>query len=200
MRIIKKKITNEEIAEMPVRSFEGTIIVVDDENKAEDQLNELLGLKLLGFDTETRPSFKKGERHQVALLQLSTHDKAFLLRVDKIGIPNCIQKILQDENVKKAGVAVHDDIKALQTVNDFIPAGFVELQTYVDEFGIEDKGLKKLSCSILGFRISKSARLSNWENDEYTEEQKQYAATDAWVSFEIYKLLSGENGEFKIVD
>jgi ribonuclease D len=200
MQIIKKKIPNEDILNMPVKSFEGEIIVIDNEKDAETQLNWLSNVKLLGFDTETRPSFKKGERHQVALLQLATHEKAFLLRLDKIGIPDIIYKILENENVKKAGVAVHDDIKALQTVKEFTPKGFVELQNYVEEFGIEDKGLKKLSCSILGFRISKSARLSNWENDEYTEEQKQYAATDAWVSYEIYQLLSGLNGDFKIID
>lgn len=200
MQIIKKKIPNEDILNMPVKSFEGEIIVIDNEKDVETQLNWLSNVKLLGFDTETRPSFKKGERHQVALLQLATHEKAFLLRLDKIGIPDIIYKILENENVKKAGVAVHDDIKALQTVKEFTPNGFVELQNYVEEFGIEDKGLKKLSCSILGFRISKSARLSNWENDEYTEEQKQYAATDAWVSYEIYQLLSGLNGNFKIID
>jgi len=200
MQLIKKKIPNEDILNMPIKSFEGKIIVVDNEKDAETQLSWLSTVNLLGFDTETRPSFKKGERHQVALLQLATHEKAFLLRLDKIGIPDIVYKILENENVKKAGVAVHDDIKALQTVKEFNPKGFVELQNYVEEFGIEDKGLKKLSCSILGFRISKSARLSNWENDEYTEEQKQYAATDAWVSYEIYQLLSGLNGNFKIID
>jgi ribonuclease D len=200
MELIKRKISNDDILNMPVKTFDGEIIIVDNEKTSDNIFKSLEDTDIIGFDTETRPSFKKGERHQVALLQLATHEKTFLIRVDKIGIPDTVLKILENENIKKSGVAIHDDIKALQAVRDFKPAGFIELQSFVESFDIQDKGLKKLSCSILGFRISKSARLSNWENDEYTQEQKQYAATDAWVSFLIYRKLISLNGDFKIID
>lgn len=193
-----KQVPNEVIAELPTKTFHGEITIVDNDNTLADAINYLNNKPLLGFDTETRPSFKKGDRHQVALLQLSTNEKAFLFRLDKIGLPQNLIDILANGNITKTGVAIHDDIKALQSHTDFKPEGFIELQTYVSEFGIEDKGLKKLTCNILGFRISKKDRLSNWEDENYTDSQKEYAATDAWVSFEIYTVLSNHKGNVEL--
>jgi len=195
-----KKVPKEVIVELPVKAFEGEIIIVEDDSQIESIVNYLNNFKIIGFDTETRPSFKKGERHQVALLQLATDEKAFLFRLDKIGLHSDIIKILTNPDIVKTGVAIHDDLKALKSHTDFTPESFVELQTFVNDFGIDDNGLKKLTCNLLGFRISKKARLSNWEVDEYTEEQKKYAATDAWVSYEIYKLLSNINDNYEIVE
>lgn len=194
-----KKVPKEVILGLPVKSFEGEIQLVDDESKIDAAVNYLTGFKFIGFDTETRPAFKKGERHQVALLQLATDEKAFLFRLDKIGLPEDIIKILSNPDIIKTGVAVHDDIKALQSHTNFSAESFLELQTYVNDFGIDDNGLKKLTCNLLGFRISKKARLSNWEEDTYSNDQMKYAATDAWVSYEIYKLLSEINGNYEIV-
>ena len=195
-----KKIPKEVILELPFKSFEGEIKVIDNVSELSSIVSYLKSFKVLGFDTETRPAFKKGERHQVALLQLATDETAFLFRLNKIGLPTGIINILSDENITKTGVAIHDDIKALQRHINFTPAGFVELQTYVSKFGIVDNGLKKLTCNLLGFRISKKARLSNWEDEVYSDEQKKYAATDAWVSFEIYNILSGLNGDYQIIE
>jgi ribonuclease D len=194
-----KKVPKEVILELPVKSFAGEIQLIENDSQVKSAVEYLNGFKFIGFDTETRPSFKKGERHQVALLQLATNEKAFLFRLDKIGLPDDVKNILSNPDIIKTGVAVHDDIKALQSHTDFKAESFLELQTYVNDFGIEDNGLKKLTSNILGFRISKKARLSNWEDESYSDDQKSYAATDAWVSFEIYKLLSESEGKFEII-
>ena len=193
-----KKVPKEVILELPTKAFEGEIHVIDNADAVPEAVTYLNNHKLLGFDTETRPSFKKGERHQVALLQLATNEKAYLFRLNKIGLPQEIIDILSNGNIIKTGAAIHDDIKALQSHTDFKADGFVELQTYVKDFGIEDNGLKKLTCNILGFRISKKDRLSNWEDESYSDSQKQYAATDAWVSHEIYSILSNVDGDIEL--
>jgi ribonuclease D len=148
---------------------------------------------MIGFDTETKPSFKRGQVNSVALLQLSTGKKAFLFRINKIGLPDALKKILSDPEVMKVGVAIHDDIKGLQRISPFKPAGFIELQHEVKDYGISDFSLKKIAGIVLGIRISKSQRLSNWEADELTEAQQCYAATDAWISFQILHSLSARS-------
>ena len=194
-----KKISKEAILDLPVKSFEGEIYLIENKKDVHYAIEELKNQTIIGFDTETRPAFRKGEFHHVALLQLATDEKSFLFRLNKIGLSNELARILSDENIIKAGVAIRDDIKALQKINKFNPKSFIELQKYVDGFGIEDNGLKKITANVLGFRISKGARLTNWENNVLTTAQLKYAATDAWVSFEIYNMLSKLNGNYKII-
>ncbi len=185
------KISKEILDELPLRFFRGEIYVINNIEEAEKAVEFLKTTKILGFDTETKPVFKRGQHNDVSILQISTHDKAFIFQLNKIGLLDSIAELLEDENVVKTGVAIRDDIKALQKLNDFKPGGFVELQSFVNQYGIEDAGLKKLTGNILGFRISKKARLSNWNNENLSIEQQKYAATDAWVGFEIYaKLIS----------
>lgn len=186
---MNKSISKEELNELPVEAFNGEIIVVDFEHDVKKILPYLAKQKILGFDTETRPNFKKGEKHEVALLQLSTHKSAFLFRLNKMGLPKELVTILSDPEIIKVGVAINDDIKDLQRRSKFIPAGFVEIQEKVKDFEIENFGLKKLSGLLLGFRISKAQQTSNWEAERLTEAQIKYAATDAWVSLEIYNRL-----------
>ncbi len=188
------KIPKEILDELPVRSFEGEIYLIDNRKDLFTAVETLKNQTLLGFDTETRPVFKKGVYHKVSLLQLATEEKAYLFRLNEIGLPKELVNILSDKNIIKTGVAIKDDIKALQKLNKFIPGAFIELQKYVDEFGIEDNGLKKITGNVLGFRISKGARLTNWDNKVLTDTQLKYAATDAWVSYEIYSKLSKLNG------
>jgi ribonuclease D len=183
------KIPKEILNELPLVSFNGEITVIDNKEQACEVSKYLATRDILGFDTETKPSFKRGETNSVSLLQLSTGNKAFLFRLNKIGLPKCLSEILENENIIKSGVAIRDDIKTLQKLRAFKPGGFIELQSFVTQFGIEDAGLKKLTGSILGFRISKSERLSNWDLENYSEAQKRYAATDAWAGYEIYKKL-----------
>jgi ribonuclease D len=148
---------------------------------------------MLGFDTETRPTFKKGRKNSVSLIQLSSGDLAFLFRINRIGIPDELADLLSDPSVIKAGVAVHDDIKFLKGVRKFTPDGFIDLQNFVKDFGIQSSGLKKLAAIILGFRISKRQQVTNWEAEQLTEAQQIYAATDAWVCHQIYKKLINGN-------
>jgi len=164
-------------------------VLVDDLKTFHEVFPRLIGSDLLGFDTETKPTFKKGRKHQVSLIQLSTGDLACLFRINKIGIPNELISLLSDPDVIKAGVAVHDDIRFLSGVKKFHPRGFVDLQTFVKDFGIQSSGLKKLTAIVLGFRISKRQQVTDWEAEKLTEAQQIYAATDAWVCYEIYRKL-----------
>ncbi len=148
---------------------------------------------LLGFDTETRPTFKKGKKNKVSLIQLSTEDLACLFSINKIGIPDELVKLLSDPSVIKAGVAVHDDIRFLTGSQKFNPDGFIDLQNFVKDFGIQSSGLKKLSAIVLGFRISKRQQVTDWEAEQLSEAQQIYAATDAWVCYQIYKMRHGSN-------
>ena len=184
-----ESITKEALADLPLHAFEGEILVVENETQLKSAVNYLKEQDIIGFDTETKPSFKRGQVHWVALLQLATNDKAFLFRINKIGLPDSLKALLTDEHIMKVGVAIRDDIKALQKINSFIPKGFIELQDEVQDYGIQDFSLKKMTGIVLGFRISKSQRLSNWEADELTEGQQIYAATDAWVSYGIFSSL-----------
>ena len=190
-------ITSEEIAACKLSWFKGEIVVVEDFETFKSVLPRLRNSKLLGFDTETRPAFKKGRKNKVSLVQLAVHDFAVLIRINKIGIPDELISLLSDSSVIKSGVALHDDLRFLSSVRKFIPAGFVDLQSFVKKFGIESSGLKKLTAIVLGFRISKGQQTTNWEAEQLTEAQRVYAATDAWVCYEIYsKLLN--NGESQI--
>lgn len=184
--MFKESITREELTDLPLRWFEGEIIVVDSFVQLNKAVKILQNETVIGFDTETKPSFKKGVNNRVALLQLSTKNHAFLFRLNKIGLPMEIRKLLANPDIAKPGVAIHDDIKILRNLGEFEPAGFVELQEHAKEVGIQNFSLKKLTAIVCGFRISKSQQLSNWEAESLTEAQQIYAATDAWAALEIY--------------
>lgn len=185
--IYKAEITKEELDELPLRFFEGDIILVQNERDAKKAVSYLSKHEYLGFDTETKPSFKKGHINKVALLQLSTNEKAFIFRLIQFEMPKPLIKLLSNPKIIKAGAAIRDDIKTLQLNRDFKPDGFVELQDLAKENGINNFSLKKLSGIVLGVKISKSQQLSNWEAPELTEAQLRYAATDAWISYKIYE-------------
>ena len=185
----KENITVEELAEHELSWFKGEIVLVDNLKTFYEIFPKLLRTDLLGFDTETRPTFRKGRKNAVSLIQLSTEDLACLFRINKIGIPDELTSLLSDPSVIKAGVAVHDDIRFLKGIRKFNPDGFIDLQTLVKDFGIQSSGLKKLTAIILGFRISKRQQVTDWEAEQLTEAQQIYAATDAWVCHQIYKKL-----------
>ena len=193
-------ITPKEIEKLEYASFPGRIHVIDsvgaDFNRA---IAYLRSQKIIGFDTETRPCFSQGQpRYGVALLQLSGPERAFLFRINKMGMHKRLCSILADPKIVKVGAAVHDDIRGLQKHNNFQPASFVDLQKIVCEWGIRDKAVKKMSAIILGFRISKTQQLSNWEAETLSESQQMYAATDAWVCRQMYlKLMKSEKNPLK---
>jgi ribonuclease D len=183
-------ISKEELRDLPTGQFQGRIHLIDQVEEVEKACIILGKEPLLGFDTETKPSFKKGTINRVSLLQLASSTDAFLFRLNKIGLPPCLIQILSNPRQLKMGIAIRDDIRHLKTLHIFKPDGFLELQEYVKQFGIENSGLSKLAGIILNFRISKSQQLTNWENDILTEPQKLYAATDAWAAYEIYMALN----------
>ncbi len=188
--MFKESITKEELVELPLKWFEGEIVVVDSKETLQ-QAEEVLSKQLIiGFDTETKPAFKKGVFNHVALLQLSTKTQAFLIRLNQIGLSKKICDILANPEIIKPGVAIRDDIKGLMLIRKFKPGGFVELQDSAIELGIQNFSLKKLTAIACGFRISKGQQLTNWEVDELTEKQQIYAATDAWTSLKIYETFS----------
>lgn len=188
----KENVSRDELNSLPLNSFNGNIWVVEDLNGVNKVLPLIQKAECIGFDTETRPSFRKGPNNRIALLQLATDHDAFLFRINKIKLPGDLAGILSDPAIIKVGAAIKDDIKGLQKYNDFKPAGFVELQDYVSDFGIESNGLRKLSGIVLGFRISKRYQVSNWEANKLTEGQIKYAATDAWICYRIYSALEGK--------
>jgi ribonuclease D len=185
----KPTITKEEVAELPTVAFSGEIVVVDTAEGLAEACNYLLGQSVLGFDTESRPSFHKGVVNRIALLQLSTSERCFLFRLNKINLDKAILKILENKNIMKIGLSVAGDIRELSTLRPFRPKGFVDLQKMAPEYGIEELSLLKIAALVLGRRISKAQRLSNWEAVQLTDAQRVYAATDAWVCTEIYNHL-----------
>jgi ribonuclease D len=187
-----ESITAEELEKCELSWFKGEIVIVEDIKSFNETFPRLLNSEILGFDTETRPSFKKGRKNKVSLIQLANEELACLIRINRVGIPPELAKLLADQDVIKAGVAVHDDIRFLKRVKGFSPSGFVDLQKFVREYGILVSGLKKLSAIVLGFKISKRQQVTDWEAEHLTDAQKVYAATDAWVCYQIYnKLVNG---------
>ena len=179
------------ISEMPKEVFPGRIIIIYTEEDARKAVSYLNRCPVVGVDTETRPSFKKGKINKVALLQISTVDTCFLFRLNRIGIPDFLEEFLQNDTLK-IGLSLRDDFSMLRRANNKDPkvGNWIELQDYVQRFGINEKSLQKIYAILFGKKISKNQRLSNWEADTLTEAQQQYAATDAWATLRIYKELN----------
>lgn len=188
--MIPLKISKDEVNALEIGAFKGKIVLVEDPVLLADAVHELRKSRFLGFDTETRPAFKKGVSHNVSLLQLSTPDTAFLFRLKQIGLPGGIQDILEDTRIVKIGAAVRDDLKALRKISPtFAPASFFDLNEELKRIGFMNVGVRNLSAMVLNIRISKSEQVSNWEVEKLTEKQLLYAATDAWACLEIFRKL-----------
>ena len=187
-------ITKDKIAELPTVHFPGRPILINNVADAKNAIAYLSKQTSVGFDTETRPSFTKGHPHSVALLQLSTDEECFLVRLHHTGLYEDLKRFLEDESILKVGLSVKDDFTSLHRLGEFNPGGFLELQNFVKDYNIADNSLQKIYAVIFGERISKGQRLTNWEAPELTESQQAYAALDAWACLRIYKTLL--NGEF----
>lgn len=182
-------ITKEEINDLPLASFEGEVNLITETKTAVRAFDEIREYEVVGFDTETRPSFHKGQSYRVSLLQLALPKKVFLFRLNHTGMTNEMISFLENDEILKAGVGIRDDIKALQKLKRFNADGFVELSSIAKKKGLQVESVKKLAGLVLGFRISKSAQTSNWDASSYTEKQISYAATDAWVCLKLYTSL-----------
>ncbi len=185
----KVTITNEELNELPLGAYEGPVEVISEKEKLSKAFDEISRYTKVGFDTETKPVFVKGQRNKVALLQVATPEKVYLVRLKATGITEEIIDFLQNGSILKIGVGIRDDIKAIQHIKRFQPAGFIELTDITKQAKLEVESVKKLTGLVLGFRISKSAQTSNWEAEQLDSKQISYAATDAWVCLGIYDQL-----------
>ena len=183
------KISNEETAALPAIEFKGEIRIIEHERDIVPACKFLMKQAVVGFDTETRPSFRQGVTFRVSLLQLSSPEVCYLFRLNRIPFDRAILRLLESREVLKIGADVAGDLRSLRQIRHFRDGGFVDLQSIAPEWGIEDKSLRKLSAIVLRQRVSKAQRLSNWEAATLTDKQRLYAATDAWICPEIYRTL-----------
>lgn len=190
-------ISKDELATFSHETFSGRIILIQTEEEAQKATAYLKQFDAVGFDTETRPAFKKGIIHKIALMQLATEDTCFLFRLNLIGIPECLIDILTDNKIKKIGLSLKDDFSAIRKLSHIAPENFIELQSTVKQYGIEDTGLQRVYGILFGKKISKGQRLTNWEADTLSDAQKMYAALDAWACLRIFNELKNRK---KITD
>ncbi len=188
--MFKESIDNEELLQLPIGTFDGEIVVINNQEDMLSAANYLRTFDVIGYDTETRPSFRKGISNKVSLLQLSGTDRCYLIRLNQTRLSAEIISILEDSSITKVGAAIRDDIRLMCQRQRFTPSGFVDLQSIVSKFGIKELSVKKMAAIILGVRISKAQRLTNWEAKTLTQSQQIYAATDAWICREIYLKLT----------
>jgi ribonuclease D len=185
-------ITHEEIGNLPLRAYSGKVELIRNAEDLPSVMSEISKHEVVGFDTETRPSFRKGQLYKVSLMQLAIPDYVFLIRLQYTGITPELVSFLEDGDILKTGVGIRDDLHALNRLKSFVPAGFVDLVPLAREAGLKVESVKKLTGLLLGFRISKSAQTSNWEARNLTPKQIEYAATDAWVCLELYHKLTSK--------
>lgn len=183
-------ITKEQIAELEMETFDGEIHVIDHLKQVPEAVGFLSTHPALGFDTETKPAFKRGQVHKVALMQLATEKECFLFRLNQIGYPDSLEAIIVNPSIRKIGLSLRDDFAAIRKRSGRSPENFLDLQSYVDKFGIEVNSLQKIYALLFDKKISKNQRLSNWEAPNLTAAQQSYAAIDAWACLRIYNFLS----------
>ena len=184
-----KKIHKQEVNELPLIGYEGNIEVIEKPSELRAAVKEIRTHPALGFDTETKPVFRKGVFNSVALMQVAIPENVFLFRLNKIGFPLTLRSLFEGPKLKKVGISIRDDLKDLQKLAQYKPREIIELNRVAKGLGVQNEGARNLTAIFLGFRISKSQQTTNWERDELTEQQLRYAATDAWVCLEIYQKL-----------
>lgn len=182
-------ITKEDMRAMPLLAFEGNIHVIDSEKECNKAVKALRNFDVLGFDTEKKPTFNKGEYNHTAMVQLSTLEDAYLFRLNEMGYPTSLFDLMSDGSILKLGISIDDDLKDLNKARKFKPQNFTDLNDVVRELGVKHMGVKKLAAVILGARISKNQQVTNWEADKLTPAQQKYAATDAWICLAIHEEL-----------
>lgn len=192
----KSSISNEDLNKIDIGRYEGHVEVIIHPDEVITAIQEIVMHNVIGFDTETKPVFVKGEKNDVSLIQIAIPGKVFLIRINKTGLTDELIDLFENENIQKLGVGIYEDFRGLKALKDFTPNGVLDLSKKVKEIGIEDNGLRKLTALILGFRISKNAQISNWEAKSLNKKQITYAATDAWVALEMYYKLKKAGVQF----
>lgn len=187
--VFQEYVTPEEVNDLPLTYYEGKIVTINDSKKIKEAVAEIARHKVVGFDTETKPTFVKGQFHHISLIQLAIPDKVFLFRINNCGFTRPLMDLFSNPDILKLGVGLRDDVIGLQKIAPFEEAGFKEIYDYVVDLGVRNTGLRKLAAIILSVRISKGQQTSNWENPVLNQNQERYAATDAWISLEMYNHL-----------
>ncbi len=188
--MFEKRITKQDINDLPLFKYEGKTVIAADEKQIDKAIFEIEKHDLVGLDTETKPTFKKGQFNHVALIQIAVPEKVYLLRIHRVGITNTLANFFSNDQIIKVGIALDDDLIALNKRRRFNPGGFLDLNKIAPTLGIENIGARNLSALLLNFRISKNQQVSNWENPILTQHQIKYAATDAWICLEMYNKLN----------
>ncbi|MEQ9285914.1 MAG: 3'-5' exonuclease [Cyclobacteriaceae bacterium] len=190
-----KSITKDELQELPLFRYQGKIRLIEDQKDIKRAVQHCQEQDMIGFDTETKPTFKKGQYHAVALVQLALKDLVYLIRINKTGLEEHLISLFEDPDTLKLGIGLRDDIRDLQKIKRMKPKGFIDLNEFAENLEMESIGARKLSGIFLNKRISKSQQVSNWENPKLTRAQMHYAATDAWICLDIYeKMLAWQKG------
>lgn len=203
-KTIYNKFDKATINALPLVEYPYKINVILNEYEAERAVDYLLTCDILGVDTETKPAFRRGQNYKVALLQVATREQCFLFRLNHLGLPQSIIRLLSNRMVPMVGLSWHDDIMSLHRRAEFTPGWFIDIQDIIGNIGIEDKSLQKLYANLFGEKISKRQRLTNWEADVLSDKQKEYAAIDAWACINLYdeimRLMATGDYELKKVE
>jgi ribonuclease D len=186
---LPSRLEKSQINDLPLIRFHGSIQLAEDNKSFKKFVSRLRKQKILGFDIECKPNFKRGPNNPPALLQLATADQAFLFRLYPVMKLGPLIEILEDPNIVKTGVAIKDDVYNLKKIEEFTPAGFEDLAPLAQSLKIEQTGLRNLTAIFFSQRLSKSAQLSNWQKSPLSPSQQAYAATDAWISRELYLIM-----------
>ena len=184
--MFKKEITVDEINNLELKKYSGKVLVIDSKKLIKNSCEEIKKNNIIGIDTETKPSFQKGIKNRVSLIQIATVKNVYLFRINKIEFPDELLDIFSDIKIIKVGIAIHDDVRDLKRIKNFKERSFIDLNNLAKNFGFISIGAKKLSALVLGIRISKKQQLSNWETELLSSKQIDYAATDAWICREIF--------------
>ena len=182
----RRRVTREEINDLPIRRYEGVVQVIARSDEVASALDKILAESVVGFDTETRPSFRVGESHPPALAQVATERAVYLFQVRSRDVAAAVARILGEAHIVKAGIGLADDLKALKKMVEFTEKSIVDLGAVAKRQGLEQSGVRNLVGMFLGFRIPKGTKTSNWSRPQLTAQQVKYAATDAWSCRELY--------------
>ena len=195
--VFQEYVTPEEVNALPLTYYEGKIVLIQSADNVEEAVEEISNSPVVGFDTETKPTFVKGQFYHISLIQVAIPGKVFLFRINNSGFTQPLMDLFSDERILKVGVGLRDDIIGLQKIHHFEAAGFEEIHKYVIDLGVRNTGLRKLAAILMKVRISKGQQTSNWENPVLTKNQESYAATDAWICLEMYTLLEQKGFIYK---
>jgi ribonuclease D len=188
---LRSSISREEMANLPIRRYEGEVRLLESAEALGRAGDEIRRERVLGFDTETRPAFRKGESYPPSLVQLAGASAVWIFQLQRADASVFLKEIFEAENAVKAGIGVTDDLRQLKKVFAFEQASVVDVGTLAKRRGIEQTGLRNLAGIVLGYRIPKGSRTSNWAAARLTRQQIAYAAMDAWAARELYLALAG---------